>query len=357
MSEKSVKCVVWDLDGTIWDGTLLELDSPELRPGVLETLVELDRRGVLHSIASRNEHDQAWQHLETLGIAEYFLHPQIGWGRKPESVQTIIDAFGFAPDTFAFVDDQPVELAEMSLRQPEVRRYSHSDVARLPDLPEFTPESVTAESASRRDSYRAIAAREQAKAEFQGPDEEFLVSLGIEMSIVRATSGDLDRLSELTVRTSQLNATGIPYSRERLEELGADPAHVVLAVSMRDRFGSHGAIGVMLLDLYPRVWRLRLLTTSCRVMSFGAGSVLLRWLSTRASRACVHLAADLRRTGRNRQMEIAYAFAGFEAAECDCLATADADRAGDIEILHHMPGEVPAINHVRILDDSGLGST
>ncbi|HTJ66851.1 MAG TPA: HAD-IIIC family phosphatase [Actinospica sp.] len=347
----AVKCVVWDLDGTVWDGTLLEGDSPELRPGVLDTLVELDRRGILHSVASRNDHDQAWQHLEKLGVAEYFLHPQIGWGRKPDSVQAIVDAFGFAADTFAFIDDQPVEIAEMEMRQQDVRCYAAAEAARLPDLPEFTPDSVTAESANRRASYRAIAAREQARAEFQGPDEDFLVSLEIEMSIVRATSADLDRLSELTVRTSQLNATGIPYSREQLDELSTDPAHAVLAVSMRDRFGSHGAIGVMLLDLHPKAWRLRLLTTSCRVMSFGAGSVLLRWLTGRAAEAGVHLAADLRRTGRNRQMEIAYAFAGFEPIACDCLETADEEG-----LLHLVPGAVPEIRHLTVIDQTGLGA-
>jgi methoxymalonate biosynthesis protein len=91
---------------------------------------------------------------------------------------------------------------------------------------------------------------------------------------------------------------------------------------------------VILLEKHPSVWRIKLLATSCRVVAFGAGSVLLRWLADQAARAGVHLAADFRRTDRNRMMEVAYRFAGFDAAPCACRDELPRIGADGIEILH-----------------------
>ena len=82
---KTVKCVVWDLDHTVWNGILLEDERVELRPGVLGIIRELDERGILQSIASRNDHAKAMERLEALGIADYFLHPQINWAAKGQN--------------------------------------------------------------------------------------------------------------------------------------------------------------------------------------------------------------------------------------------------------------------------------
>src|SRR4030067_1595069 len=81
-SGKTLKCVVWDLDNTLWDGVLLESDSVRLKPGIAEVIRILDERGILHSIASRSDPEAAANSLRRLGIAPYFLFPEIGWGGK-----------------------------------------------------------------------------------------------------------------------------------------------------------------------------------------------------------------------------------------------------------------------------------
>src|SRR5215218_1506267 len=86
---KTVKCVVWDLDHTVWNGILLEDERVELRPGVLELIRALDERGILQSVASRNDRERAMARLEALGIADYFLHPQIDWNAKGANVERI----------------------------------------------------------------------------------------------------------------------------------------------------------------------------------------------------------------------------------------------------------------------------
>lgn len=340
MSDKPVlvKCLIWDLDNTLWHGTLLEDAEVELFGGLKEVIAALDSRGILQSIASKNDYDQAWQRLEQTGLAEYFVQPRIGWGRKSDSVLEIARALQFAQNTIAFIDDLPTERAEVSFHAPEVRCYAAEQAVSLPDLPEFSPAVVTVDARRRRQMYQANFRRDAEKESFNGPDEEFMRSLDLQMVIKRADDEDLTRVEELTLRTSQMNATGVHYSDLTLRGLLADPDHEVLTVTLDDRFGTHGAVGVLLLEYHPAVWHLKLLATSCRVVTFGAGSVLLNWLVDQAAQAGAHLAADFRPTTRNRMMDVAYRFAGFTDEPCDCLSDiGPAAGRDDIQCLHLSP--------------------
>ncbi|MGC5346840.1 HAD-IIIC family phosphatase [Streptomyces sp. DT24] len=344
-----VKCLVWDLDNTLWRGTLLEDAEVLLPDGMRELIVELDSRGILQSVCSRNDHDLAWSRLEELGLAEYFVLPEIGWGRKSDAVARISERLNFAHRTIAFIDDQPAERAEVAFRLPDVRCYPAEEAASLAGRPEFSPAVSTVDSRRRREMYRAGFRREAERTRFEGPDEEFLRSLELEMRIGRATHEELSRVEELTLRTSQMNATGVHYPDRVLRELMADPGHEVLVVTLTDRFGPHGAVGVLLLEKRPEVWHLKLLATSCRVVSFGAGATILSWLVDQAARAGTHLLADFRGTDRNRMMEIAYRFAGFDEQPCVCreAATAPAGAEG-VQRLHLAPVRQPAPTHVRV---------
>jgi methoxymalonate biosynthesis protein len=337
-----VKCLVWDLDNTLWRGTLLEDGEVVLSEQIRAVVAELDARGILQAVASKNDHDHAWARLEELGIAEYFVLPHIGWGPKSASVAAIAGELNFALKTIAFVDDQPAERAEVAHHHPEVRCYDATEVLDLVGLPEFSPETVTVDAARRRSMYQAGFRRDAERESFAGPDEDFLRSLELVMEIKRADEVDLSRVEELTLRTSQMNATGVHYSDADLRALLADPDHEVLTVTLADRFGPHGAVGVLLLGYHGSVWHLKLLATSCRVVSFGAGAALLNWLVDAAARAGVHLAADFRRTDRNRMMDIAYRFAGFTENVCPCLAEAASADRRDVEFRHLVPERRPA---------------
>ncbi|MFD1539465.1 HAD-IIIC family phosphatase [Nonomuraea guangzhouensis] len=342
-----VKCLVWDLDQTLWRGVLLEDGEVELPEEIRAVIVELDARGILQSVASRNDHDKAWARLAELGIADFFVLPRIGWGRKSDAVREIADALGFAYRTIAFIDDQPAERAEVTHHLPDVRSYPAERATGLPALPEFTPPVVTADAAARRRRYQAGFRREAARIAFTGPDEEFLRTLDIVLRLSRATHADIARLEELTLRTSQMNATGVHYSEEALRELVTDPGHEVLVATMTDRFGAHGPVGVLLVGKHPSVWHLKLLATSCRVVPFGAGAVLLSWLTDQAALAGVHLLADFRKTDRNRMMEVAYRFAGFAEQPCDCRTTVGHD-AGGTQRLHLTPTRQPQPTTMRV---------
>lgn len=340
MSDKPVlvKCLVWDLDNTLWQGTLTEDVEVRIREEVRTAITTLDSRGILQSISSKNDYDEAWRRLEEFDLTQYFLLPKIGWGRKSDAIREIADQLQFAYETIAFLDDSSAERAEVAYHLPQVRCYQAEDAGSLVTLPEFSPAVVTTDSRRRREMYQATFLRDAERTSFSGPDADFLRSLELVMNVERADQDSLSRLAELTARTSQMNATGVRYSENTLRELLDDPDHEVLVATMTDRFGPYGAIGMLLLQMYEHVWHLKLLVTSCRVISVGVGTVILNWLSDQAALSNVHLAADFRPTGRNRLMDVAYRFAGYSDEECSCLAKiGKASGQAEISSLHLIP--------------------
>jgi len=309
---QTIKCLVWDLDNTLWDGILLENDELALKPAVREVIEALDARGILHSIASRNDPDRALARLAAFGLRDYFLHPQIGWGAKPDSLRRIAEAINIGLDAIAFVDDDPFERDQVKHTLPQVLVLDAAEVPRIPGLPAFQPRFVTQDSGRRREMYQCEIERRQAEAQFSGSQEGFLASLGMRLRISEAQPGDLERAEELTIRTHQLNSTGYTYDYDELDRLRQSPDHLLLVADLEDRYGSYGKIGLALVACTAEVWTIKLLLMSCRVMSRGVGAVLLHHIIERARSAGVRLRAEYVPTDVNRQMFVTLKFAGFE---------------------------------------------
>lgn len=326
-----MKCLVWDLDDTLWRGTLLEDPAVTIDPAAVAVVRELDRRGILNSIASRNEEAPALAKLREHGLDEYFLYPQINWNAKDVSVKAVADALNVGIDTLAFVDDQPFDREEVAFSLPEVRCYSPDDLASLLDLPDFNPPFVTPESAQRRLMYLADAARARAETEFSGPKEEFLASLGMRFTISPAGEADLQRAEELTVRTNQLNTTGRTYSYEELKAFAESDSHLLLVAELEDKHGTYGKIGLALVETGAETWVLKLLLMSCRVMSRGVGTVMLNHVMRRAQGSGARLLAELVPNDRNRMMLITLRLGGFR----------ERSRDGGMLVLENESADVP----------------
>ncbi|WP_440068970.1 HAD-IIIC family phosphatase [Streptosporangium sp. OZ121] len=311
------KCVVWDLDDTLWHGTLSAGDEVTLKSGILDLLKTLDSRGILLSVASKNNHDDAMRKLEELGVAEYFLYPQVNWNSKSSSVAEIQKRLNIGLDTFVFVDDQPFERDEVAFALPGVETVDAEDYLTLRSLPRLSPPVVTEDARRRRHMYLEDERRSESELAYQGPREDFLRSLDMVFRISRAGGDDLLRLEELTKRTSQLNSTGIHYSYEQLEALTRDPRHDLWVCELDDRYGSYGKIGLALVEKHQDRWTIKLLLMSCRTVSKGVGTVLLAFLVKHAAAAGKRLLADFRRTSRNRQMLLTYQLANFRVVSQD----------------------------------------
>ncbi|PYP88071.1 MAG: hypothetical protein DMF61_08200 [Blastocatellia bacterium AA13] len=323
--KKTVKVLVWDLDNTLWNGTLLESDSVQLRDGVRAALDTLDKRGILHSIASKNDHDLAMEKLREFGLERYFLYPQINWNSKAAGVRSIATSINIGLDAVAFIDDEPYEREEVKHAMPEIAVFDSSELDSLADRTEFIPAFITDDSARRREMYLADVERKRAEEQFIGPSEEFLATLGMEFTIARAQEEDLKRAEELTVRTHQLNTTGYTYSFEELNAFRASPNHLLLIAGLTDKFGSYGKIGLTLVEKNPEVWTIKLFLMSCRVMSRGVGTIFMNHLLGLARDAGVALQAEFLSNNRNRMMLITYKMGGFR----------EVSRDGDFIVLQH----------------------
>jgi FkbH-like protein len=328
---RMVKCVVWDLDNTIWSGVLLDAGTVTLRSEVMHIIRGLDERGILNSIASRNDRESAMAKLVDFGIQEYFLAPQIAWGSKVQSLKIISETLNIGIDALAFVDDEAVERDEMRSALPEVLCIDAADAEMLLQLPETTPAIVTRDAALRRRMYLSEQQRRQAEEEFVGPKEDFLAGLGMVVAISPAREDDLARAEELTIRTHQLNATGYTYSYEELDRFRCSPDHLLLIAELTDRYGPYGAIGLALVECRADAWTLKLLLMSCRVMSRGIGSIMISHVATLARRRGVRLFAEFVKTSRNRMMYLTYKWTGF----CEIAAR------GGIVLFEHSLKQIP----------------
>ncbi|MGN7610522.1 HAD-IIIC family phosphatase [Magnetococcales bacterium HHB-1] len=312
---QAIKCLVWDLDNTLWEGILLEDEQVTPIPEAVETLKTLDQRGILHSIASKNDADLAMNKLKELGLDHYFLYPQISWEPKSEAVANVAKSINIGIDTLAFIDDQPFEREEVAFAHKEVLCIDAIDVKGVVDLPRMHPRFITDDSKKRRAMYQSDIARNQVEETFKGPQEAFLKTLEMVFTLGPAQEEDLKRAEELTVRTHQLNTTGYTYSYDELNHFRNSEKYHLLVADLNDKYGPYGKIGLALIERGQEVWSLKLLLMSCRVMSRGVGTIMINHIRNMAREAGVRLVAELLPNDRNRMMYMTYKFTHFREIE------------------------------------------
>ena len=263
-TKADVKCVVWDLDNTIWDGVLLERPNVTIRQGVLDVLRYLDERGILLSIASKNDHDSAWQRLAELGIADLFLHPQINWTPKSQNVRRIAELLDIGIDSLAFVDDNPFELEEVASANPEVLCINASEMESI-TTHERIRGNTTSDARARRHFYQQAIVRAEEESSFGGDYIAFLASCDIKLQIGHYATDDLERVAELVQRTNQLNFSGRRYTRPELYTILDDAELHKFVLRCTDRYGSYGTIGFSIVRNTDDAVKVEDFMVSCRV--------------------------------------------------------------------------------------------
>ena len=266
--EKSakIKCVVWDLDNTLWRGVLVE-DGPaklRLKPQIVEIIKKLDERGILHSIVSKNNFEEALAVLKGLGIDEYFLCPQISWQPKSEGIAAIARQLNIGIDTIMFVDDSEFELQQVKAVHPDVRVLNAIHYLDIADT-EVCQVSVSSESRKRRRLYQVESQRQNVAGSFGDDYTAFLRHCNIRLNICPMTEENLNRVYELTQRTNQMNFSGNRYERGVLEQIRSATHLDTYVLDVEDRFGSYGVVGFCIVD--SRVPLMTDLMFSCRVQS------------------------------------------------------------------------------------------
>lgn len=243
-SQKKVKCVVWDLDNTIWTGILGEdgIDGIKIREDIIEIIKNFDAKGIINSIASKNYEAQAIEALKKFGISEYFVCPMVNWSAKSENIKTIVKTLDIDMDTFVFIDDSFFELNEVRINCPGIRvcdvsrikEYVQSDVFNVP---------ITEDSKRRRISYQEIAIRNKAEMEFKDDVTEFLKDCNMVIHVDKPKDEELMRCYELVQRTNQLNLSAERLTLEQITEIVKSDQYDCYRIKVNDRFGDYGLVG------------------------------------------------------------------------------------------------------------------
>ncbi len=313
-----IKCLVWDLDETLWEGVLGENASVRLKPRADAVVQELDRRGILQSIASRNDSQAALEQLAELGLKDYFLYPQCHFGSKVSSIGTICHKLKILPEALAFIDDDPFEREQVRYYYPEIRSYEAEEYHKLLSYPEFAVEVLTKEGRERRHMILAEADRERAARLFQGDNRAFLRESALKLLIRPACGADLARVAEMVMRTNQFN-TSLERMTEGVIRTYLEQERKLLYVAeLKDRFGEYGIVGVVFLEEEKPKMVLRLFTVSCRIASRGIGRVFLAAVINRIQqqhREITFLEAPYRRGSHNNQILILLKMLGFHLRE------------------------------------------
>lgn len=279
--DQQVKCLVWDLDNTLWDGILIESENPEsLQPReyVIQTIKELDRRGIIQSIASKNDLEPAMAQLKNMGVDGYFLYPQIHWEPKSESIKQISKMLNINIDTFAFIDDSDFEREQVVSQLPLVRVYDEQRVAELLEMKPFCVD-VSSQSAQRRKTYSEEILRKEYRDNKQLDLSEFIRECEIEITIFKPESSEkIDRCFELIQRTNQLNISGKKYSRSEFEEILNDADRMTVAFSCKDKFGEYGIVCFAQYRIMQNALSFIEFAMSCRVAGKHIESAFLSYI-------------------------------------------------------------------------------
>ncbi|CAM5549507.1 HAD-IIIC family phosphatase [Streptomyces chartreusis] len=283
----SRKVLALDLDNTLWGGVLGEAGPQGVQVGGLypgncytelqRTVAGLREQGVVLVLASKNDRDQVekvlTEHPDVLLRPEAFSVRMVDWSAKAGNLRRAAEALSLSTESFVFMDDSDFERAQVGDELPEVAVVSAAgDPAHLVDSllrhGWFDVMALTDTDRKRPELYRNRALRGDFSSGFDS-SEDFLRALDLRVEVTPATEYTIGRIAQLAARTNQFNLTGIRYDEAATRRMSEDAGHLVLSVSVADRFGDEGIVGALWVERTDEVWRVLNLVLSCRVLSRG----------------------------------------------------------------------------------------
>ena len=360
----AAKVLVLDCDNTLWRGVVGEegVDGIGLTPAylALQTFaVAQQRKGVLLCLASKNSEADVLEVFASrsdmhLQMADVVAH-RINWLPKSTNLRALAQELNLGLDAFVFMDDNPLECAQMRAELPQVVTLQVPPEAEIADwlghVWAFDKQATTEEDARRTQMYRENAARRTLESN-AGDIGEFLAALDLQVDIQSPQEDEWQRIEQLTQRTNQFNFTTRRRSVLELKALHAQGAQV-LRVRVSDRFGDYGLVGVLIAQLHGEALVVDTFLLSCRVLGRGVEHAMLRNLGERA-RTLGLASVDLELISSARN-EPARAF--VDSVACTYCETHGAGLhyripVAQVQAIRHRPGHDPdAVVQARLADD------
>ncbi len=233
---EKIKIVIWDLDDTFWRGTLSEGEIEPIEENIrlIKTLVD---RGIMNSICSKNNYNEAKNKLVELGIWDYFIFPCINWNPKGPQVKQLLSDCSLREVNAIFVDDNVQNLNEVKYYCPKINAFKPESIEELACL-----EGNNDLEHKRLKQYRVLEKKKEALATFKS-NEDFLYASNIKVYFRNDCEKHFDRILDLINRSNQLNFTKKRMDSGELKLLLADPNITSGYVVVEDDYGEYGIVG------------------------------------------------------------------------------------------------------------------
>lgn len=340
------KVLVLDLDNTLWGGVVaedgltgIELGDTSPRGEAFKAfqkyIAVLKTRGVLLAVASKNDHARAGEvfvkHPEMVLRMEDIVSFKANWEPKSDNIRQMAKELNLGLDSFVFVDDNPAEIEIVRQFAPEVATIllgpdPSTYAGQLQDCRMFEPRSITAEDAERTSQYRSEAQRKA--LETSATDmPTYLASLEMEAVINEFSAVDVPRLAQLINKSNQFNLTTRRRTEADIQALMTDPRYIGFSVRLKDRFGDHGLISIIIGEKQNETMLIDTWLMSCRVLKRQVEEEVLNELVRLArARDCRRLEGIYLPTAKNEMVRDFYTRMGF-------TLTAETDQRREFELI------------------------
>lgn len=291
INSKPYKAIILDCDQTLWKGVCgedgasgVEIDVP--RYAFQEFIVKQQNAGKLICLCSKNQEEDVWAvfdyHKSMPLKRKHLVSYKINWQSKSENIKALAKELNIGLDSFIFIDDNPVECAEVQGNCPEILTIQLPEKAE--EIPQFIEHiwafdqlQTTQEDRQRTQLYRQNVQREQYQQKSL-TFADFLKGLQLEVNIEPLGDDSLSRVAQLTQRTNQFNLTTIRRSETDIKQLCQAGNLECLVVNVIDRFGDYGLVGVLLYATNTTYLEVDTFLLSCRVLGRGVEHQMLKCL-------------------------------------------------------------------------------
>ena len=330
------KCIVLDLDNTLWGGIVGEdgLEgiklgpTPEGRPFLefQKFLLALFNRGVILAINSKNNPEDVKEvfekHPNMILKEEHFASMQVNWNDKISNMKAIAEEINIGMDSLVFVDDDKLNREMIREEFPEVL------VVELPDDPalylktmmeinDFNTLQITEEDKKKGKMY--AEQRKRTDLHKTATDiTEYLKNLKMVVTIEKASSFNIPRISQMTQKTNQFNMTTRRYLEEDIKKFSESSNFLVASIKVEDKFGDNGITGTAIVEKGTEGWRIDTFLLSCRVIGRRVEETLLAYILEEANKENAEvLVGEFIPTKKNAPAKDFYKNNGFKLVNKD----------------------------------------
>ena len=326
------KCIVLDLDNTLWGGIIGEDGFDNIKLGddavgrsfveFQKRLLALNQRGIILAVNSKNNFEDAMEvikkHPSMILREDNFACMKINWDDKVTNLQEISKELNIGLDSMVFFDDDLINQEFVKTSLPEVLvvelpNDSSQFAQIITKMKEFDVLKITEEDVKRNEMYSVQKKRTELKNKIVDFDE-FLKQMNIEVNVKKADSFTIPRISQLTLKTNQFNLTTKRYQQEEISSFSSDKDRIVECVQVSDKFGDNGITGVYIIEKKDsKEWIIDTFLLSCRIMGRKVEEAMLYQIIEKAKNLGIKkIKGKFIPTKKNKPAENFYSDCGFK---------------------------------------------